>query len=80
MTQLTLKDVMPWEFSQSYHKSEGFKYVDVVVTEQHFGSSGKWPGTHKNVTYWVELENGYAVGWNRNKSKGWSFPVYKMKS
>ena len=38
-----------------------------------------WPGSHKNVFVWWELETGHAIGWNENPSRGWSFPVIKLK-
>ncbi len=73
----TLKDVMPQElFNGSYHDTPAFKMIDVeVVAEYH--NTKKWPGTHKNVYFWVELKNGKSVGWNENPSTGWSFPVVK---
>jgi hypothetical protein len=37
-----------------------------------------WPGPQKDVHCWWELENGKAVGWNENPSKGWSFPVITL--
>lgn len=38
-----------------------------------------WPGPSKNVMYWVELKNGYAIGMNENPSLGLSFPVIKLR-
>jgi hypothetical protein len=35
--------------------------ADMEVTVRH-GSNSGWPGPEKNVKYWVELENGWAVG------------------
>lgn len=70
----TLKDVMPAEF-KDYFDSRAYKFKDVaVVEEKEFG----WPGSHKNVIFWVILENGYAVGWNESSSRGWSFPTVKV--
>lgn len=37
--------------------------------------SRRWPGKHKNVTTWIAIEGGKAIGWNENPSSGWSFPV-----
>lgn len=55
------------------------RYLDVEVTKQHFAeTAAPWPGAHKNVHCWWELANGYAVGWNENPGKGWSFPVVKL--
>lgn len=82
----TLLDCMPYEFEQSFDDTPAYKNKDVEVVAEHCmhdddGSRPwkRWPGIHKNVTYWVELANGKAVGWNENPSKGWSFPVVKMK-
>lgn len=76
----TLKDTMPDSFNED---DKAWKYKDINVTKVHCSFSDGyehvwWPGTHKNVFYWVELENGYAVGWNENPSKGYSFPIKKM--
>jgi len=40
----------------------------------------EWLGPHKNVHCWWELENGKAVAWNEDPSKGWSFPVITLHS
>lgn len=34
--------------------------------------------THHTYSF-VVLKNGYAVGWNENPSRGWSFPIVKYK-
>ncbi len=79
----TLKKVMPYEFdSCSYDDTRAYKMKDVLVGEEHCSLFDQdeyqpWPGTHKNVYFWVELENGYSVGWNENPARGWSFPVIK---
>ena len=81
----TLLDVMPSEFLKSEHKeTKAFTFKDLTVIAEHcrFWDQDKyikWPGSQKNVHHWVELENGYAVGWNENPAKGWSFPVIKVK-
>ena len=87
MSNKTLKDVMPVDLSErggSYHNTRAFTMLDVKVVAEH-GDLGDdhprgWPGTHKNVYFWVELENGYACGWNENPARGWSFPLFKLKS
>lgn len=73
----TLSEVMPREFS-GYSDIPAFKHKDVFVKAEHFGDR-RWPGTQKNVHFWVELENGKSVGWNENPATGWSFPVIKSK-
>ena len=81
----TLKDVMPTCLADSgYEKTRAYKMKDVLVVKEHCSLTDQdefqsWPGTHKNVYSWVELENGCAVGWNENPTRGWSFPVIKMK-
>ena len=83
MEKRTLKDYMPREFmGGEYHDTKAFKLADVVVVKEHCRHYDqdeyiRWPGKHKNVHYWVELENGYIVGWNENPARGWSFPVIK---
>lgn len=79
----TLKEVMPNEFGRFHCDERSFRYADVEVAREysHDGPCAvrQWPGPQKNVYYWVELENGYAVGLNENPSRGWSFPVVKLK-
>lgn len=63
------------------------KYKDVEILAKEFsdveikqrnGSNKGWPGPEKDVHYWVELENGYAVGIVTPKKKPATFPVYSM--
>ena len=81
----TLKEVMPKELvDRDCDKTRAYKMKDVIVVKEHCTLVDQdeyqfWPGTHKNVYSWVELENGYACGWNENPTRGWSFPVIKMK-
>ncbi len=81
----TLKDVMPNDLvGCEYDKTRAYAMRNVRVTAEHRHHLDDdmvgWPGTHKNVYFWVELENGSAVGWNENPGRGWSFPVFKLKS
>ena len=76
----TLKQVMPQEFSGGeYRDDRAQRYADVEVVREYDGTKhGEgWPGKHKNVYCWVALANGYAVGWNENPARGWSFPVIR---
>jgi hypothetical protein len=73
----TLKEVIPQVLGCEYHDSQVRKYVDVQVVSEHNSSVNKWPGIHKNVHFWVLLENGRAVGWNESPTHGWSFPVIR---
>lgn len=78
----TLIEAMPREFNGGeYIDTRAFKLRDKVVTSEHgatTNSNYRWPGKEKNVFFWVILQNGYAVGWNENPSRGWSFPVIKL--
>jgi hypothetical protein len=80
-----LKDVLPIEFQDgSYDNSQAFKFKDVEINEEFFAYKNdkefrQWPGKTKNVYYWCILKNGYAVGWNENPSRGWSFPIIKIR-
>jgi hypothetical protein len=72
----------PQEFAAGiWDDTRSWKFRDVEVVEEYgYGEKWKpWPGTHKNVMNWCVLANGYAVGWNENPSRGWSFPVVKVK-
>jgi hypothetical protein len=64
-----------------------YKNVEILAKEfseveikQRNGSNKGWPGPEKNVHYWVELDNGYAVGIITPKKKAATFPVYSMKN
>ena len=80
----TLADAMPHEFLDgSYNDTPAYKLRDVKVVRVYSnGETGwkYWPGPHKNVHKWVELENGKLVGWNENPARGWSFPVIGKKA
>ncbi len=70
----TLIDFTPHEFT-TYQDSKAWKFRDVKVIREVDGTVEGFPGKHKHVYTWWELENGYAVGWNENPAIGWSFPV-----
>jgi len=71
----TLRQHVPYEFFQEYMDTRAAKYLDAEVSMVM--RSTRWPGPHKNVHVWWRLDNGYAVAWNENPSRGWSFPVMK---
>jgi hypothetical protein len=80
----TLMDWAPREFQQGiWDDSPAWKFRDMKVIKEYSMFEEdiwkSWPGVHKNVKTWCILENGYAVGWNENGSRGWSFPVIKYK-
>lgn len=84
---MKLIDVMPREFSYEYVDTKAYKMKDIEVVQKYSTVDcgydsiqvKSFPGTHKNVYVWYELVNGYAVGINENPSRGWSFPVVKVK-
>lgn len=78
MTEKTLRDWIPDEAISDLQgtviaRKFGYRVVEDVVGR-------RWPGKHKNVINWCVLENGYAVGWNENPARGWSFPIIKLKA
>jgi hypothetical protein len=84
---MKLRDWVPREFFGEFDDTKAAKYLDVDVVEQYGLSIVKgeiqrkdkpWPGKHRYVWNWVILANGYAVGWNENPNKGWSFPVIRI--
>ena len=82
----TLKDHLPYEFlSGTFDDVRAFKFRNVEVVEVGDGVEVPdhlklpWPGQHKYVFNWYKLSNGYAVGFNENPARGWSFPVVKLK-
>lgn len=73
----TLGETAPREFLLEFQDTPAYKLRDVKVVsthETHRVGHG-WPGPHRNVHVWWELENGKRVGWNESPSRGWSFPV-----
>ena len=78
----TLKDAMPHEFvGGEYMNTRAYGYRDRAVVSEHgcFHDHKPWIGKEKNVVYWVVLDNGVAVAWNENTSRGWSFPCASTK-
>ena len=53
------------------------EFSDVEIVQRN-ASNQDWPGPEKDVQYWVELENGYAVGVITPRKKPATFPFYKM--
>lgn len=79
----TLAEVMPSDLTL-YVDDRAYKFKDIEVVKTYcsatdYSNFKRWPGVHKNVYFWVELANGYAVGWNESPSRGWSFPVKKLR-
>lgn len=79
------------KLTEKYHQIEdgdkAYQFKDEEIVQEWCNCRGqddkpykKWPGKQKNVFYWLELANGYAVGWNENISHGLTFPVLKLKA
>ena len=77
---MKLFEFLPSEFlSGEFDNSKAFKFKDKIVIQQFDSFKKPWIGNEKNVHYWCILENGYAVGHNESPSRGWSFPIKKIK-
>ena len=77
----TLRDKLPQDFMIEFGDSRAAQFLDIEIVAEH-GSDGDnigWIGKHKHVYGWWELVNGYAVAWNENPAKGYSFPVIRLK-
>lgn len=83
-----LRGFLPREFfiGGKFAGTKAMEFTNNIITwrhdhnpNSHFHDLREWPGPHRFVYMWVELDNGYAVGWNENPKKGWSFPVVKLK-
>ena len=87
MPSLTLaEDFEMWWNMRKYRKRDipAKEFGDQKITYRH-GSNRGWPGEQKDVDYWVELENGFAVGFRHGRSESGmrrakyaEFPVVKM--
>ena len=76
----TLRETLPKEFFPEHAGTQAHKLDYLEVVAEHFGQGMEpWPGPQKHVYCWWELEQGYAVGWNENPNRGWSFPVIRIK-
>lgn len=77
---MKLKDKLPIEFMGcEFDNCRARKFVDMEVIQEHDARQKRWIGKHKNITYWWELENGYAIGMNESPIHGLGFPVEKMQ-
>jgi len=87
MNKLTLaEDFEMWWDMPKYrnHDIPAKEFGDQTVTYKH-GSNRGWPGEERDVDYWVELDNGFAVGMRHGRSdsgmrraKYAEFPVVKL--
>lgn len=75
-----IEDFNIWWNMPKYKDTEILaKEFGEIEIKQRNGSNAGWPGPEKEVQYWVELENGYAVGVVTPRKKPATFPVYSMK-
>jgi|TARA_B100001094_G_C18182974_1_gene802005 hypothetical protein len=72
-------DFQWWWNMRKYKKKEipARQFADVRIKERNASNHG-WPGDEKTVKYWVELENGWAVGMHEPKRGKAEFPMYEM--
>ena len=81
MCCLKLRDVMPKEAIRSgeFEECRFNKFLDHEVLEEFKDYDERFPFKHKNIHVWWILEDMVAVAWNENPSRGWSFPVSRVK-
>lgn len=87
MTKLTLgEDFSPWWNMRKYQTRDipAREFAENIVVYKHASNRG-WPGEEKDVQYWVELDNGLAVGMRHGRSESGvrrakyaEFPVYPL--
>lgn len=78
---MTLDDDFAYWWRMEKYKNASIparQFKDAKVKLRH-GSNAGWPGTDRRVKYWVELDNGYAVGIVHFSDKDAIFPFSKMK-
>jgi len=82
----TLRDWMPREFEQAYMDTRTAEFLDCELVEE-IGPDHRMYNSipqsiqRKHVYNWCTIfENGkyYAVAWNENPSRGWSFPICRF--
>jgi hypothetical protein len=89
MNKLTLaEDFEIWWNMPKYRKREilAKEFGNQKIVYKNASNRG-WPGEERDVDYWVELENGFAVGMRHGRSESGmrrakyaDFPVVKMPS
>ena len=69
-----------WWNMKKYKKQDipAREYSKVEIREVNGLNTG-WPGPETEVQYWVELENGMAVGYYEPRVGKAEFPVYSMQ-
>ena len=76
---MTLKEYFPDIMDSAFENDRVRKFADVKIIKEHDAFNRRWIGKHKNVHYWVELTNGYAVGMNESPTHGLGFPIEKIR-
>lgn len=77
---MKLRDVLPKEALGVEFYDSLRKYLDYEVKETITEYDIRRPFKHKNIYVWWILEGEIAVAWNENPSRGWSFPVAKIRT
>lgn len=54
------------------------KDMSDVLIKKRYPSKNGWPNPAIEVSYWVSLENGYAVGYSELKKGHVTFPIVKL--
>lgn len=72
-----LKNWIKPDYMVGWFKSDDklIKHLDDKIVAVHSSYDVSPPFKHRNIHFWVELESGYAVGFNENPSSGWSYPI-----
>ena len=77
---MKLRNALPREaLGVEWRDQKYNEYLDLEVLETITEYDSRFPFKHKNIHVWWILENMMAVGWNENPSRGWSFPVSRVK-
>lgn len=82
---MKLIDWLPSEFQREYMDTPCARLLDYEVTVDASYDHLLYfqcPISMKHIYHWCICTNGikkYAVAWNENPSKGWSFPIKRIK-
>ena len=89
MTELTLSEDFNIWWNMRKYKDRDFparQFGDQIIVQKNASNKG-WPGEEKDVEYWVELENGLAVGMvhrrgpsGTRRKKYAEFPIVAMNN
>ena len=73
------EDFYYWWKLPKYQKMDipARKMSEVGIVKRYPSKEG-WPNPAIEISYWVELENGYAVGFSELQKGKCTFPVVKM--